>query len=274
MRFETLASGRITVATEFLPLLRARGLDSFERVMAVTEGKVMRDFPGRRTVRLEVASSVVYLKRYLSGYLTPAARLLRLVRWPGAEDEALREWQMLQALRACGVPTATPVAVGQDKTGGQVVRSFLMTAEITGGIEGDKFIRTLAAAPRRRLLRRVAEMARGLHAAGFVHKDYYLCHVLMVPAKSDPELFLIDLQRVVLPCCLRERWRVKDLAALAYSALKSGATRSDLLAAFRAYCSMARLTDADRALAHKVLRRVAWLRTRTPRHDTTFVQLD
>lgn len=273
MRFETLDSGRVTVATEFLPLLRERGLDSFERIMAVNEGRVMRDFPGRRTVRLELASSVVYLKRYLPGYLTPAARLLRLAQWPGAEDEALREWQMLQALRAQGLPTATPIAVGQDGTGGRVTRSFLMTAEITGGIEGDKFIGQLAAAPRRRLLRRVADMARRLHEAGFVHKDYYLCHVLMVPTEPEPELFLIDLQRVVQPCCLRERWQVKDLAALAYSALKSGASRGDLLTAFRSYCGKTRLTDADRALARKILRRVAWLRTRTPRHDTTFVQL-
>ena len=38
----------MTVAGDFLPLLRANSLDSFEQVMAVPDGKVFRDFPGRR----------------------------------------------------------------------------------------------------------------------------------------------------------------------------------------------------------------------------------
>ena len=51
---ETIDNGRLIVAAGFLPLLRANGLDSFEQVMALPGGKVFRDFPGRRTVRLEL----------------------------------------------------------------------------------------------------------------------------------------------------------------------------------------------------------------------------
>jgi tRNA A-37 threonylcarbamoyl transferase component Bud32 len=278
MSCESIDGGRMTVATDFLPPLRDNGLDSFERVMALEGGQVRRDFPGRRTVRLELklaggAKQAIYLKRYLPDYLSLGRRLLRVVHWPGAEDEALREWKMIHAVRAIGIQTATPVAVGQGRADGIVTTSFLMTAEIHDGIEGDRYLKTLAASPRRDLLRRIAELARRFHDAGFVHKDLYLCHVLVSSGGAEPELFLIDLQRVVKPCCFRQRWLVKDLAALAYSALKSGASQADLLAAYRVYRGRRKLAPEDRPLAREILRRVVWLRTRTPKHDVGFEQL-
>ena len=57
MKTELLDQDRITVASDFLPLLRANGLETFEQVMALAGGKVARDFPGRRTVRLELRAS-------------------------------------------------------------------------------------------------------------------------------------------------------------------------------------------------------------------------
>jgi tRNA A-37 threonylcarbamoyl transferase component Bud32 len=215
----------------------------------------------------------VYLKRYLPGYLSGTGRLLRVLRWPAAQDEAMREWEMIHALRAAGIRTAAPIAVGQAKCCGIVSRSFLMTVEIRDGVEGDHYAKTLAASPRQDLLRQVAELTRRFHAAGFVHKDLYLCHVLVSPSGSQTELSLIDLQRAMRPCCLRQRWLVKDLAALGYSALKAGASRADLREAYRAYQDRQKLTSEDRALARHILRRVAWLRTRTPRHDRGFQQL-
>lgn len=272
---EVLDDGRMLASPGFAPLLRAHGLDTFERVMDFSGGQVARDFPGRRTVRLELAGpdgakTGFFLKRYFDNYLSPARRLLRRLRWPGAEDEAWREWTMLHAVRQADVPTATPVALGQEFPGGHSIRSWLMTREIAGAVEGDQFLRTLDAAARRRFLLRVAELARRFHDTGLVHKDFYLAHVLAVPGEPEPEMFLIDLQRVMRPCCRRERWQVKDLAALAYSALKAGATREDLRAAFGAYLAS---PDIDTRLAHEIERRVDWLRTRRPRHDANFQQL-
>ena len=139
MKLETLDQGRITVAAQFLPLLQANGLDAFEKVMSLSGGKVARDFPGRRTVRMELkdkdgAVRGFYLKRYEPNYLSPGRRLLRMLRWPGAEDEAWREWRMLQKVRDLGIQTATPVAAGWEGSEGSATRSFLMTAEIEGAV--------------------------------------------------------------------------------------------------------------------------------------------
>lgn len=270
LKTETLDQGRLLVATEFLPLLRANGLDSFDKVMALEGGQVARDFPGRRTVRVALkgpdgAAIGVFLKRYRPEYLAPGKKLLRLLRWPGAQDEALREWRAIQQVRAVGINTAMPMAVGQMKAGGLVASSFLMTLEIAGAIEGHLYAEKLEVTARRRFLLDVADLARRFHAAGFVHKDFYLGHVLVTA--PEPRLFLIDLQRVTKPCCFRERWLAKDLGALAYSMFNAGATYTDLLRAFLAYCGEAELDSARKRFAWKIFRRVAWLRTRQPKHD-------
>jgi hypothetical protein len=48
----TLDDGKLTVAAEFLPLLRAAGLDSFNKIMALPVKAVIRAVPGRSTIRV------------------------------------------------------------------------------------------------------------------------------------------------------------------------------------------------------------------------------
>jgi heptose I phosphotransferase len=289
MKAESIDDGRMTVTVDFLPLLRANGLDSFEKVMAMTDGKVFRDFPGRRTVRLELnhdgAAQAIFLKRYESEYLSPARKWLRRLHWPGAEDEALREWRVIHEVRSRGIPTATPVAFGQQTAGRAATRSFLMTAEIPGAVEGIAWAEQLPAPERRRFLLRVANLGRRFHATGLAHKDFYLGHFLVSTLRNrsgqwagetlenasrgadEPELFLIDLQRAVRPCCFHERWVEKDLGALAYSMYNAGASWTDLLRCHLAYCGKRGLDEPEKRVVRAVLRRVAWLRTRQPRHD-------
>jgi heptose I phosphotransferase len=273
MKVETIDDGRITVASEFLPILENNNLTSVEKVMAREDGQLVRNFPGRRTVRIEVkdkdsAVRGVYLKRYEPGYLSPTRKLLRRLRWPSAQDEAWREWQAIQLTRSIGIQTATPIAVGQQHAGGIVRRSFLMTAAIPECIEGDTFLKNLQPPDVPSFVGKVAELARSFHGAGFVHKDFYLGHVLVVPARNGPpQLFLIDLQRVMRPGCFRSRWVAKDLGALAYSTLNTGITRSALLRGYLTYCNISRLGLREKEVARRILRRVARLRGRQPKHD-------
>jgi tRNA A-37 threonylcarbamoyl transferase component Bud32 len=218
----------------------------------------------------------VFLKRYEAEYLSAGRRLLRRLGWRSAQDEAQREWEGLEAVRALGIATATPVAFGQERQGGLVTRSFLMTAEIVGGVDGERYMRSLSAPERGPFLGRLAELAKRLHGAGWVHKDLYVSHVLVAPGSgsgAEPTLFLIDLQRLIQPASWRERWQVKDLGALAYSALKAGASPRDLLRAWQLYCGTKDFNRAQLSEARRVLRRVAWLKTRTPKHDKDFQQL-
>ena len=75
------------------------------------------------------------------------------------------------------------------------------------------------------LIRRLAEMSRKMHQAGINHRDYYLCHVLLNEGfaetnqiTEDTALFLIDLHRTQIRQRVPERWLVKDLGSLYFSA--------------------------------------------------------
>jgi heptose I phosphotransferase len=278
MEVESLDGGRLFVSRQHLPLLQENGLDTFSRVMALPEGFLRRDFPGRRTSRLELRRpgggvQTVYLKRYFPEYLSGMSRRFRRLR--GASiDEARDEWEAGIQISALGIPTLDMIARGQDASETNAVRSsFIMTAELAGAEEGHHYAKKLNRVERRRLLRKVAELTRRLHSAGWVHKDLYLGHYLVKPIPPDPPVFLIDLQRCAQPNCFVQRWRIKDLGALAYSSLKAGLSASDLAAAYRVYRANRPLDASSRHLARQVLRRVSWLKTRTPKHDTDFEQL-
>jgi heptose I phosphotransferase len=279
MEVETLDHGRLFIAKQHLSLMRANGLDSFARVMALPEGFLRRNFPGRRTSRLDLrrpdgGQQTIYLKRYYPDYLSGWSRLVRRLG-AGTIDEARDEWEAANEISGLGIPTLDMIARGQDASEGPAVRSsFIMTAELSGAQEGHHYAKTLGWVERRRLLRRVAELTRRLHAAGWVHKDLYLGHYLVTPAApAEPNIFLIDLQRCSRPRWFTQRWRVKDLAALAYSSLKVGVTASDLAAGYRTYRGNRALDESSRSVARQVLGRVRWLKTRIPKHDSDFEQL-
>src|SRR5438093_11294603 len=89
----TLDDGRLVVASAFASALRAAGLDTFEKIMAMPPETVVRAVPGRSTARVRLTAPtaetvVAYLKRYEPQYLTAWRWVQRAVGWPGAADEA------------------------------------------------------------------------------------------------------------------------------------------------------------------------------------------
>ena len=64
------------------------------------------------------------------------------------------------------------------------------------------------------------------HDTGFRHCDLYFSHIFL---GEGGKLYLIDLQRVFKPVLFKERFRVKDIAQLYYSAEAKYFSRSDRL---------------------------------------------
>jgi heptose I phosphotransferase len=86
------------------------------------------------------------------------------------------------------------------------------------------------------LLRQLAVIARTIHRNGLNHRDFYLCHFLVRDLDwacwrpTDPlTLHLIDLHRMQIRQTVPQRWLLKDLAGLLFSAMDCGLTRNDLL---------------------------------------------
>lgn len=267
----SLDEGRLVVSRDWLSLLQASNLDTFERVMACKAGTAIRSLPGRNTVQLELKSAtgnprIAYLKRYTSDYLSVTRLLHRLLRLPSGQDEAMHEWRMIHVLRKQGILTAAPIAAGHLEVCGVTMCSFVMTADIQGGVPGNEYVKRADARRRRELIPPLAELARRFHGAGFIHRDFYLAHVFVVADEEKLDLFLIDLQRVLGPNRFRERWLVKDIGSLAYSAQKVGVSRTDLLRFYKFYSAQDRLKASDRRFIQKLMDRVRWLHGRTPKY--------
>ncbi len=275
-QFQTTDEGKVTAAKDFLPVLSANGFDTFEKVMAYQAGAVVRAVPGRSTVQARLVTRggqplVCYLKRYESSYLSHWKLILRAIHWPGADDEAAREWRKILLLRQHGFLTADPVALGQRRCCVVVTASFLLQHEIVGGLPADEyFLQRLATVPLLRkwqLLAQIGKLASSLHAAGFIHKDLYLKHIFVVERGAEWDLFLIDLQRVLGPRRHRRRWYLKDLSALAYSARVHA--RFSLANLMRLYCGFSgvkKIGLPDRELIARIWQRVRKLQQRQPKY--------
>lgn len=274
---QSLDDGKLLVNAEFVPLLRASGLDTFEKVMTHSGGTVIRSVPGRSTVRIELKpnsgpAQPVFLKRYEREYLSFGKRLLRLLRWPGADDEALREWRKIFRLRQYGFDTALPVAVGQVCSNGVVERSFLMTAEIRSGLPGEAyFVRKLCGGEPRRKWRWLAEAGawvRRFQQAQFIHKDFYLPHIFVVEEGDGWRFHLIDLQRMRGPHWHLPRWYSKDLIAFAFSGrANAGCSRTDLLRLYKAFAQAKKLQPEDKNKITRLWRQLQRLERRRPKYQ-------
>lgn len=215
-----------------------QGRDVFAEVQQL-EGNVAREVPGRQTLRFELNDNVYYRKLHTGvGWGEIFKNLLRL-RLPviGARNE----WLALNRLAEIGVPSLIPVAYGEKFANPARRLSFIVTRELSGTAELDKYIGERLAngdfmfVEKLALLCELAKLARRVHLHGINHRDFYLCHFLLDLQSintwrqgiSSPVLYLVDLHRAQVRAQVPRRWRVKDLASLYFSSMDMGFSRRD-----------------------------------------------
>ena len=275
--------GAMVVNEAFLEPLRRAGLDRVEALLAYRGGELVWKRGEERIIEritLETAAGPVtcYLKRHEP--MSWRESLTDLARLRGPVTPGRREWESILRFRAAGLPTMVPVAAGESGDGLRRGRSFSLTLEVEEALPLDRFIRDRLMEDRldggvpvpfkRRLIAQVADLARRMHAAGFSHRDFYLCHIFIRPrGDRDPSLSVIDLQRVGRPHRVTRHRRVKDLSALDFSAPASVVTRTDRLRFLLAYLGRSRLDGRARRIAAAVTRksrRIARHHEKTVRH--------
>ncbi len=199
-----------------------------ETVMAIESTDRYHAKQGRSTARVRLDaggdSLSVYLKRHER--LPWSARLAALLDPAGDHSPATAEWRHLERARSLGVPVPEVVAAGEEIGPWGRLTGFLMVAELVGADEVNLVIPRLAATLgarsfarfKREVVVEMAELAARLHAASSFHKDFYLCHHFLDPARpAGRRVTLIDLHRLGHHRWTAWRWRRKDLAQLLYS---------------------------------------------------------
>jgi heptose I phosphotransferase len=201
-----------------------RGLDPFQ-VVAALEGEVYREVAGRRTLRVLVDERPYFLKFHSGvGWGEILKNLLSLRR---PVIGAANEYRACRQLEELDIAAPRVAAYGARGWNPATRESFILCDPI----EDAPSLETLTEnwhvqAPDglqvRRLVMALARLARRFHAAGFVHRDFYLCHFLVDAdglARGEVQLSVIDLHRARRFRRLPRRWRKRDLAALFYSSL-------------------------------------------------------
>lgn len=235
------------------------GSDLFDQV-ALLEGEVYRELEARRTLRFEVGNRAYFAKvHYGVGWLEIFKNLLSF-RLPVVG--AANEWRALTRLAELGIHTVKPVAFASEGWNPARRHSCIVTEalENTRSLEDLCDNQEVDAGLKRKLVRALARVSRIMHENGINHRDFYICHFLIdmdTLEHDEPTVYLIDLHRAQIRSSTPERWLVKDLGGLFFSAFDGGINRRDVFRFIELYSNKPlrqALTD-DGSFWRKVLGR-------------------
>jgi UDP-glucose:(heptosyl)LPS alpha-1,3-glucosyltransferase len=247
-------------------LLNQNRLLNFNELMDYQDGTPVKQVRKERsTVKFMLKDTRGGVGAYLKRYRIP--RITILTNWLfhfSATRTALDEWNSIRAFHRIGLPTMTHLAVGLPQGSGLYKSSFLLTKEIEEVQRLDHYLPQHFTPPlhpdhikeKRSLLKELARQVKRLHRLGFNHRDLYLCHILVKrEAYCTWKIFFADLHRVDYRKKVPLRWKVKDLAALNYSADQNSITRTDRLRFIKYYLGEQKLTNQLKAIIKKVVRK-------------------
>lgn len=258
------ASGDMRVCDRFRDGLASLGLTSLDAVFAFDSGRDLAKanigrFRRRLQFDLAPAGDSHPVRLFLKRYDRPP-RLAQLRNWlshHGRKSFGRMEQETADDLASAGVATPHVVACGEQWGVLFERRSFLISEEVKDSRSLESRLPACFEGPltpekqraRRAFISRLALFIRQFHQTGYRHRDLYLSHIF---CSDSGQFCLIDLARASRPF-LRERFRVKDVAQLHYSAPAQAFTRADRLRFYLAYADQRRLRPRDKTFIRKVL---------------------
>ena len=220
------------------------GQDVFAQVDAL-RGEEYRNVKSRRTLRFEFKGKGYFAKIHHGVGWSEIFKNLLALRLPilGAQNE----WLAIRRLKELGIETMTAVGYGSKGRNPAARHSFILTEALDNTISLEDYCANWPQNPpspqvKQELLRQLALTSKTLHDNGICHRDYYICHFLLHDEEkftrgeiARAKLSLIDLHRALIRRNLNERWIIKDVAGLYFSALHIGLRRSDFFRFVRLY---------------------------------------
>jgi hypothetical protein len=262
------------VDADYQKTLLSKGLNSIEDVFAFKDGinlakKDLAQFRSRVQFQTDNPKGIFFLKRYDKPPL-----IVQIKNWLSAKSRKSCAWfdyGVCEELAGLGIRTAKVVSYGEQFGIVCEKRSFCITEKIPQAQSLEKELppcfslpeRNVNAGLRKEFIKNLALFIRRFHEAGFRHRDLYLSHIFYNDGGS---FFLIDLARTFKPMLFKERYRIKDIAQLYYSAPGSIVTKTDRL---RFYCYLTgceKIHKRDKKFIKKVYKKAENIARHDRRH--------
>ncbi|MBI5865664.1 MAG: hypothetical protein HZB38_14375 [Planctomycetes bacterium] len=270
---------RIRLDPAYHERLCAHGLSTVEAALSRLDGQVFAWSRSTDTVYIRGLDGRpgFFLKRYY--YPSWLRRIRGMFRGtffglPRAQAEA----QLLNEMRALGVPAVRPVACGTRRVGHFVTACFLATEEVPGARNLTTFAADAASgeirltlAQRRALIKALAQHIANAHSAGFAHGQLFWRNILVrIGPSGDGEFFFLDARprRAGRRRGRRSEWWIEEIAHLAASA-RPFTTRAERMRFLIAYYGARSLTPDRR----RQIRHIDRLAQRWSRHERQRIRM-
>jgi serine/threonine protein kinase len=218
-------------------LFGASGRLRLQEWLATGQAHAVKQGPHRVVYRVELPDFNFYLKHNL---ITDQFSWLRqLVRG----SKSRREYESALAVAARGVPTISPLALGEEQYRWGAGASYLITRSLEDSQPLNLFLAvTLPALPpvrrtqvRQRLARELGRLVARIHDAGVLHNDLHAANLLVrLEENNEVSLYLIDLNSVRVGAKLDWLTSLNNLVML-NSWFVPRVSRSDRLRFWKAY---------------------------------------
>lgn len=237
--YNKLLGGKLKVNAKFTELFKFNGINCASKLWHIKGEAVKKILTQRGTERAflnnpEGGKLEVYIKRYTKIPLKEKIKQAFSLKF--RSFDAIHEWNALKAFHKMGLATMIPIAVAKMENGDTCnltlgITDYVKAAELFKNFTPDDNVRKL------NLIKKIAIIAGRMHAAGFAHQDFYLVH-MFVREGEDDEIYLIDLQRLIMQKTLSKRWRIKDLGQLLFAA-RDYVSDAEIELFWETYCSYA-----------------------------------
>lgn len=273
-RYIEISKG-LYIERDYVDEFKRLKLTSTDAVFSFTKGRNLAknnlaDFRSRLRFTARPANTEHPVRLFMKRYIKPPLSV-QLKNWYYRRKNislGKSEAETAETLRRAGIDTPRTVAFGEKRSGIFERGSFIITAEIPDAEALERKLPECCTKPpdreslrlKRNFVHRLALFVKKFHATRLRHRDLYLSHIFY---DNKGCLHLIDLSRVFRPAVLSERFRLKDLAQLYYSAPGKFFTGTDRLRFFLAYTGRKKLNNKHKILIRRILKRVAGM----ARHD-------
>jgi tRNA A-37 threonylcarbamoyl transferase component Bud32 len=215
---------------------------------------------------LLTGSTTLFLKRYETPPVSVQIR--NWVSHRSRKSCSFLEFESANELAEAGISTPKIISYGQQWGRLFEKRSFVITEKIPNAESLERKLPDCFNGPataenlklRRNFIAQLADFVEKFHQKKFRHRDLYFSHIFH---SDDGEFYLIDLARVFKPFFSRQRFRIKDIAQIHYSAPAKHFSNTDRLRFYLRYTGDKKLTTKDKIFIHQVIKKIR----RMARHD-------